>query len=112
MACSSGLEDPDFGTVEENTGGAKPKRSLKFSIGNNATTSRGPSYFSLKPTKEFVASLTAIFNEKVADTQTTSILKRRSPSPSEERLLDPRIGDTFNEGDAIVSRGVQYELQE
>lgn len=109
LACSSGLEDPEAGSREEN-GGAKPKRSLKFHpSGNSASSSsRVPSFFTLsKPKTEFVASLTAIFNDKIASNRTHSILKRKSASPPEEFLIDPSIGDTFNEGVECISRGVQ-----
>lgn len=108
MACSSGLEDPESGCVEE-IGGAKPKRSLKFyPVGNTSTSSRIPSFFTLtKPKTEFVASLTAIFNDKIANNRIQAIRSQRSASPPEELILEHNIGDTFNEGVDCVSRGVQ-----
>lgn len=106
LACSSGLEDPESRSREEN-GGAKPKRSLKFQPNGNGSF-RVPSFFTLtKPKTEFVASLTAIFNDKIASNQTQSILKRKATSPPDDLLLDPSIGDTFNEGTECISRGVQ-----
>jgi hypothetical protein len=108
LACSSGLEDPEMGCGSDDIGGAKPKRSLKFlSNTNNPAASRVPSFFTIsKPRKDFVATLTAIYNDKAASNR-GSILKRRSTSPPEEHLLEPSIGDTFNDGVDCVSRGVQ-----
>ncbi|XP_045035424.1 inactive serine/threonine-protein kinase TEX14-like isoform X1 [Daphnia magna] len=109
LACSSGLEDPEKGVGPDDNGGAKPKRSLKFlPNGSQPCSSRIPSFYTItKPRKEFVASLTAIFNDKAATNRTHSILKRRSTSTPEELLLEPNIGDTFNEGIDCISRGVQ-----
>lgn len=106
LACSSGLEDQD---PASEGGGAKPKRSLKFNVmENNMSCSRIPSFFAInRPKTEFVASLTAIFNDKIANCQTPATLKRRSTSPQNELLSGSNIGDTFNEGSECVSRGVQ-----
>lgn len=108
LACSSAMEDPESPN-EHNIGGVKPKRSLKFNLAGNAQSSnRVPSFFSIaKPRKEFVASLTAIFNDKIASSKAQSILKKTSASSPDELQMDPTIGDTFVEGMDCVSRGVQ-----
>ena len=119
LACSSGLEDPEMGCGLDGIGGAKPKRSLKFlSDASHPAEARITSFFTVsKPRKEFVATLTAIFNDKAifkaifndkaAVNRPQSILKQKSSSPPED-LLEPciGIGDTFNDVDH-VSREVQ-----
>ncbi|XP_046446593.1 uncharacterized protein LOC124195944 [Daphnia pulex] len=90
LACSSGLEDPEIGCRSDDIGGAKPKRSLKFlSNGNHPHASQVPSFFTMaKPSKEVVASLAAIFNDKAASNRTPSVPQRKSTYTPEKLKRD------------------------
>lgn len=86
MACSSTLEET----------GVKPKRALNFAPLDNP--SQPPGFFSRnKPSKEFVASLTAIFNSRQVN---------RNPLPTSDLTA---IGNTLSQDD-FTSRGVQCKV--
>ena len=86
MACSSTLEET----------GVKPKRSLNFNPLEN--TSEPPGFFSRnKPSKEFVASLTAIFNSRHVSRKTSTNTEHAT------------IGNTLSQDD-FTSRGVQCNV--
>lgn len=86
IACSSRLEET----------GVKPKRSLNFAPLEDPP--HPPNFFSRsKPSKEFVASLTAIFNSRQVD---------KNPPPTNDRTS---IGNTMTQDD-FTSRGIQCNV--
>ena len=97
LACSSKLEDT----------GTKPKRSLKFPNVTLPPASTQRFYSLNKPTTEFVASLTAIFNSKKLTVPKRPDTKHLGgKSTASEKCEEVELGFTAT-GANCVSRGTQ-----